>query len=113
MEAELQNRKRRDRHEQRNRGLFEDPGVEDEDAVEGRAERGNSADGGGENSFSQPREKNDARRVEDRLNDGREFSIVKVFYDPAELTIQLDALGWDAEVRATEEYFIYGAASRR
>ncbi len=48
-----------------------------------------------------------------RLNDGREFSIVKVFYDPIELTDRLDALGWDADVRVTDEYFIYGSARPR
>lgn len=48
-----------------------------------------------------------------RLNDGREFSIVKIFYEPTELTSSLSALGWDADVRATDEYFIYGSASPR
>jgi demethylmenaquinone methyltransferase/2-methoxy-6-polyprenyl-1,4-benzoquinol methylase len=43
-----------------------------------------------------------------RLNDGREFQIYKVFYEPAELEERLRKLGWDAEVRSTSRYFIYG-----
>jgi SAM-dependent methyltransferase len=44
-----------------------------------------------------------------RLNDGREFSIVKVFYQPAALEDALKAHGWEVCVRATERYFLYGA----
>lgn len=44
-----------------------------------------------------------------RLNDGREFSIVKVFYQPAALEDALKARGWEVCVRATERYFLYGA----
>jgi demethylmenaquinone methyltransferase/2-methoxy-6-polyprenyl-1,4-benzoquinol methylase len=47
-----------------------------------------------------------------RLDDGREFQIVKRFYDPAGLTDALRALGWDASVDATPEFFIYGTAIR-
>jgi SAM-dependent methyltransferase len=47
-----------------------------------------------------------------RLDDGREFQIVKRFYDPAGLTQALAELGWNAEVGATPEFFIYGTASR-
>jgi demethylmenaquinone methyltransferase/2-methoxy-6-polyprenyl-1,4-benzoquinol methylase len=43
-----------------------------------------------------------------RLNDGREFQVYKVFYEPAELGERLRGLGWDAEVRSTSRYFIYG-----
>lgn len=43
-----------------------------------------------------------------RLNDGRAFRIIKVFYEPAELRTRLAALGWKMEVRATREFFIYG-----
>lgn len=46
--------------------------------------------------------------VRRRLNDGREFEIVKVFHDPAELTTRLARLGWRGYVRATAEFFIYG-----
>jgi demethylmenaquinone methyltransferase/2-methoxy-6-polyprenyl-1,4-benzoquinol methylase len=45
-----------------------------------------------------------------RLNDGREFSIVKVFYQPAALEGALNALGWNVRVRMTERYFLYGEA---
>lgn len=44
------------------------------------------------------------------LNDGREFRIVKIFYRPAELQARLDAIGWDAAVRRTPNYFLFGSA---
>ncbi len=47
-----------------------------------------------------------------RLDDGREFQIVKRFYEPAQLTGRLRELGWEAHITTTGEYFIYGAASR-
>jgi len=43
-----------------------------------------------------------------RLNDGREFDIVKVFYEPPELERRLTDLGWQAQIRATANHFIYG-----
>jgi len=48
-----------------------------------------------------------------RLNDGREFRIVKVFYDPEELTRKLEGLGWRFTVSPTENYFLYGCGSPR
>jgi demethylmenaquinone methyltransferase/2-methoxy-6-polyprenyl-1,4-benzoquinol methylase len=52
-------------------------------------------------------------RVTRYLNDGREFRIVKIFYDPEKLTKRLDAMGWDIEVLETPKYFIYGSGRRR
>jgi demethylmenaquinone methyltransferase/2-methoxy-6-polyprenyl-1,4-benzoquinol methylase len=46
-----------------------------------------------------------------RLDDGREFQIIKRFYDPPELERALGELGWNASVDATAEYFIYGSAT--
>jgi demethylmenaquinone methyltransferase/2-methoxy-6-polyprenyl-1,4-benzoquinol methylase len=46
--------------------------------------------------------------VERKLNDGRTFNIVKVFYDPPALERRLRALGWAGYVRATTKYFVYG-----
>lgn len=43
-----------------------------------------------------------------RLNDGREFRIYKVFYDPTQLTNRLQQLGWRVEVAETPHYFIHG-----
>lgn len=48
-----------------------------------------------------------------RLNDGAEYRVVKCFYDPDELAAKLAPLGWDADLRATERYFLYGSAHRR
>jgi demethylmenaquinone methyltransferase/2-methoxy-6-polyprenyl-1,4-benzoquinol methylase len=47
-----------------------------------------------------------------RLNDGREFRVVKLFYEPAALQQRLQALGWKIEVQTTPSYFLYGSATR-
>jgi SAM-dependent methyltransferase len=47
-----------------------------------------------------------------RLNDGRTFKIVKVYYEPVELTASLARLGWTCEIWATEKFFIFGTAAR-
>ncbi|MGZ4190961.1 MAG: class I SAM-dependent methyltransferase [Solirubrobacteraceae bacterium] len=47
-----------------------------------------------------------------RLDDGREFQIVKRFYDPGALEKRLAALGWRASVATTPVFFIYGTATR-
>jgi SAM-dependent methyltransferase len=49
---------------------------------------------------------------ERKLNDGRRFRIVKVFYHPAALQARLEALGWRASVAATEHFFLHGHAER-
>jgi demethylmenaquinone methyltransferase/2-methoxy-6-polyprenyl-1,4-benzoquinol methylase len=43
-----------------------------------------------------------------RLDDGREFQIVKRFYDPRALESELASLGFDVEVATTGEFFLYG-----
>ena len=47
------------------------------------------------------------------LNDGREFSIVKVFHRPAHLAVRLGAMGWHATVTGTAHFFLYGWGSPR
>ncbi|SRR5579883_2154584 len=42
---------------------------------------------------------------ERKLNDGRAFTIVKVFYDPAEIASSLAALGFAAEGHRTARFF--------
>ncbi|MDP9296558.1 MAG: class I SAM-dependent methyltransferase, partial [Actinomycetota bacterium] len=44
------------------------------------------------------------------LSDGREYTIVKVFYEPGELEARLGELGWNAEIRGSGEHFLYGSA---
>ncbi len=44
-----------------------------------------------------------------KLNDGREFNIVKVFYEPAALERRLAGLGWRGSVRSTDKFFLYGS----
>lgn len=48
-----------------------------------------------------------------RLNDGREFRIVKIFYDPADLEGRLADLGWRFSVRTTENHLLYGFGEPR
>ena len=43
-----------------------------------------------------------------RLNDGREFEIVKRFYQPDELGERLKSLGFSAAVSSTRNFFIVG-----
>jgi SAM-dependent methyltransferase len=52
----------------------------------------------------------DAETMTRRLDDGREFQIIKRFYDPVGLERALGELGWTASVDATPEFFIYGTA---
>ena len=46
--------------------------------------------------------------TERRLNDGRTFRIIKLFYRPDELAARLMELGWRIIVQATTHYFLYG-----
>ena len=50
--------------------------------------------------------------VRRKLNDGREFQIVKIFYEPSELESRLSALGWNGWVRSTGKLFLYGLVGR-
>jgi len=50
--------------------------------------------------------------AERKLNDGREFRIVKVFYEPAVLEKRLKKDGWRGQVCSTGEFFYYGCMSR-
>jgi demethylmenaquinone methyltransferase/2-methoxy-6-polyprenyl-1,4-benzoquinol methylase len=52
----------------------------------------------------------DAGVVTRRLDDGREFRIVKVFWEPQRLRERLAACGFVADIRATPRYFVYGIA---
>jgi SAM-dependent methyltransferase len=50
----------------------------------------------------------DAGIVTRKLDDGREFRIVKVFREPAPLAACLEAMGLTARIGKTARYFIYG-----
>jgi SAM-dependent methyltransferase len=45
-----------------------------------------------------------------RLNDGRQFRIVKVYHDAEQLQSRLERLGFRAELQVTTNYFLYGTA---
>ena len=47
------------------------------------------------------------------LNDGRVFEVVKRFPTPDQLSGDLESLGWETEIEATETYFIHGWGRRR
>jgi demethylmenaquinone methyltransferase/2-methoxy-6-polyprenyl-1,4-benzoquinol methylase len=47
-----------------------------------------------------------------KLNDGREFEIIKIFYEPSELERKLGERGWDGYVHTTENFFLYGCLGR-
>ena len=46
--------------------------------------------------------------VERKLNDGRTFEIVKIFYEPSALREQLVQLGWEGSVCPTAQFFLHG-----
>ena len=46
------------------------------------------------------------------LNDGREFSIFKTFYESEKLAHRLEGLGWQFDIRETEHYFLYAHGKR-
>lgn len=46
-----------------------------------------------------------------RLNDGREFEILKIYYEPAVLQKRLEEMGWRGWVRSTAGFFLYGAVA--
>jgi phosphonoacetate hydrolase len=47
-----------------------------------------------------------------KLNDGREFKIVKMFYDPSGLQHRLNESGWKGWVRSSGKFFLYGLMTR-
>ncbi|MBZ0281855.1 MAG: class I SAM-dependent methyltransferase [Anaerolineae bacterium] len=47
-----------------------------------------------------------------KLNDGREFKIVKIFYDPADLARKLAEHGFNAQVKTSGRYFWYTSVFR-
>lgn len=47
-----------------------------------------------------------------KLNDGREFNIVKVFYQPDMLEYKLAAHGFEAKMQQTERYFWYARGTK-
>lgn len=62
--------------------------------------------------FDDQRSVNGMPTARRRLTDGREFDIVKVFWDPAELQSRLRLLGWSVAVRRVGETFLFGVGAR-
>jgi ubiquinone/menaquinone biosynthesis C-methylase UbiE len=53
-----------------------------------------------------------ATKMTRKLNDGRSFEIIKVFYKPDELKERLASLGWNFEIGTTPTYFLHGVGRR-
>jgi demethylmenaquinone methyltransferase/2-methoxy-6-polyprenyl-1,4-benzoquinol methylase len=49
---------------------------------------------------------------ERKLNDGRTYRVVKIFYEPTQLQESLQSLGYKGRVCYTENYFLYGSFDR-
>ena len=47
-----------------------------------------------------------------KLKDGREFEIVKIFYQPERLKEQLSDLGWKVKAKKTKNFFVYAEATK-
>jgi 2-polyprenyl-3-methyl-5-hydroxy-6-metoxy-1,4-benzoquinol methylase len=60
---------------------------------------------------NQPLPSGEAKTMKRLLNDGREYEIYKIFYEPADLSQRLQGLGWRAGLRRTKNYFLYGSAT--
>jgi 2-polyprenyl-3-methyl-5-hydroxy-6-metoxy-1,4-benzoquinol methylase len=54
-----------------------------------------------------------APTVRRRLNDGSHYRVVKMFYQPEELTTRLSHLGWAAEIHQVRDYLLTGTAMPR
>jgi demethylmenaquinone methyltransferase/2-methoxy-6-polyprenyl-1,4-benzoquinol methylase len=46
--------------------------------------------------------------VKRRLNDGREYQVVKIFYERVPLEKRLSQLGWSFSIQETQKYFLFG-----
>jgi demethylmenaquinone methyltransferase/2-methoxy-6-polyprenyl-1,4-benzoquinol methylase len=54
----------------------------------------------------------DAGVVVRKLDDGRKFQVVKVFWEPDTLAARLAPLGWRAALTRTPRYFVHGTLQR-
>lgn len=52
----------------------------------------------------------DEGMVRRKLNDGTEFSIIKIFYEPDVLRERLEPHGWIVDAHRTSQFFVYGEA---
>ena len=50
---------------------------------------------------------------ERKLNDGRTYNVVKIFYEPNQLQASLENLEWLGHVYCTEKFFLHGSIDRR
>jgi demethylmenaquinone methyltransferase/2-methoxy-6-polyprenyl-1,4-benzoquinol methylase len=48
-----------------------------------------------------------------RLNDGKEYEIIKIFYEPSDLEQRLNKLGWSGYIKGTERFFLYGCVGHQ
>ena len=48
-----------------------------------------------------------------KLEDGREFNVIKIFYNPKALERKMSKLGWEISVATTSNYFFYGCGKMK
>jgi hypothetical protein len=58
-------------------------------------------------------EGSDATSVNRKLNNGREFRIVKIFHEAKNLIKLLKELNWKFDIYETQNYFIYGSGHKK
>jgi demethylmenaquinone methyltransferase/2-methoxy-6-polyprenyl-1,4-benzoquinol methylase len=51
----------------------------------------------------------DSTVQERKLNDGRSYQIVKIYYEPEDLAVRLDQLAWHSDLKRSADYFLYGS----
>jgi demethylmenaquinone methyltransferase/2-methoxy-6-polyprenyl-1,4-benzoquinol methylase len=59
-----------------------------------------------------PRPDAESGIVTRKLNDGRQFRVVKLFHEPAALNQRLAAIGFESAIEGTPRYFIHGKVER-
>ncbi|MCX7011242.1 MAG: class I SAM-dependent methyltransferase [Candidatus Sumerlaeota bacterium] len=51
--------------------------------------------------------------MERKLNDGRQFRVVKIYYEPEPFMKRLARLGWEGAAARTRRFFVYGCVHPR
>jgi 2-polyprenyl-3-methyl-5-hydroxy-6-metoxy-1,4-benzoquinol methylase len=63
----------------------------------------------GSSAKNSPQRENEGIYQKRNLNDGNLYTIVKIYYEPADLEIKFAAAGFHASVQTTDHYFIYAS----
>jgi len=63
----------------------------------------------GSSAKNSPKRENDGIYQQRNLNDGNLYTIIKIYYDPADLRVKLADAGFNADVQTTDHFFIYAS----